>query len=372
MSIKRRKCREVKIGSLRIGGNNPVAVQSMTKTYTSNVTATLRAIKRLQVAGCQIVRLAVRDNKDAAALRKIKQQAAIPLVADIHFDKNLAIKAIESGVDKIRLNPGNIFKKGDVREVARAARQAGIPIRVGVNSGSLRGRKPPRLWQGMPPKVAEEAGMMVRSALDYIKVLEEAGLRDIVVSLKSSDVITTIQANEQIAASCDYPLHLGITATGPSYAALIKSAIVTGGLLCQGIGDTIRISLTDRAVQEVKAAKSILGALGLRNQGPQIISCPTCGRCEVDLIKIVRNLEKKLLTMDHRLWTRPMKLAVMGCVVNGPGEARAADLGVAFGRKQGLLFSKGKPIKKVSSDKCVDVLLQRLNKMIKIPDTRNQ
>ncbi|MFH1678725.1 MAG: flavodoxin-dependent (E)-4-hydroxy-3-methylbut-2-enyl-diphosphate synthase [Candidatus Omnitrophota bacterium] len=354
MRIKRRKCREVKIGGVRIGGDNPLAVQSMIKVATSDLSATIREINQLRNAGCQIVRVAVRDNKDAATLREIKRRSVLPLVADIHFDKNLAIKAINSGVDKIRLNPGNIYKKEEIKEIAKAAKKACIPIRVGVNSGSLRCRK-----QDAGNRM-QESEKMVKSALEYIKLLEGFGFYDIVISLKSSDIFTAIQANKEIIKHCDYPLHLGVTATGPSFTGIIKSAIVIGELLSEGIGDTIRISLTDKPVKEVKTAYSILGALGLTNTGPQIISCPTCGRCEVDLIKIVNELEKKLYTLHFKLYTPPPKVAIMGCMVNGPGEARAADLGIAFGRKEGLLFSKGKPIKKVPFSKCVDVLLQGL------------
>ncbi|MFH1577479.1 MAG: flavodoxin-dependent (E)-4-hydroxy-3-methylbut-2-enyl-diphosphate synthase [Candidatus Omnitrophota bacterium] len=375
MKIQRRKCREIKIGNVRIGGNNPIAVQSMAKTFTSDLSATLHEIRQLEALGSQIVRVAVKDNKDAANLKKIRQRINIPLVADIHFDKNLALKAIDSGVAKIRLNPGNIYKSNDVGEIAAAAKQARIPIRVGVNSGSLRSLKP----QGTGRKFGDKkhatqdmrmAIAMVRSALDYIKLLEGFGFYDIIVSLKGSDIFTTIQANEIIAQSCDYPLHLGVTATGPALEGAIKSSIVIGRLLFNGIGDTIRISLTDKATEEVKAAYHILSALGLKNRGPEIISCPTCGRCEVDLINIVRKLESSLAAFPvpkpasrkARQAKNPVKIAVMGCVVNGPGEAKEADVGIAFGKKEGLLFSKGRPIKKVSLAKCVDALLAEMPK----------
>ena len=369
MRIKRRKCREIKIGNVTIGGNHPIVVQSMVKTATSDLSATLRQIRQLQNLGCQLVRLAIKNDKDAIALRQIKRKIKIPLIADIHFDKNLAIKAIESGVDKIRLNPGNIYKKNEIKEIVKAAKQARIPIRVGVNSGSA----VPSL-HSTAGKQRNPAKLMVKCALNYIKLLEGFGFYDIVVSIKGSDILTTMQANERIAKSCDYPLHLGITATGPGFMGMIKSAIVIGGLFSRGIGDTIRISLTDRATQEVRAAFYILEALGLLSYRPQIISCPTCGRCEVDLVKIVKELDKRitdsivyspqsidksyrLSRVDYRL---PPKVAIMGCVVNGPGEARAADVGVAFGKKEGLLFKKGQPIRKISSQKCVDVLLKEL------------
>jgi len=358
--MKRRKCREIKIGKVKIGNDNPVAVQSMAKTVTSNLSATLREIKELEDSGCQIVRVAVRNNKDAATLKKIKQRIAIPLVADIHFDKNLAIKAIDSGVDKIRLNPGNIYKKNEIQEIAKAAKQARIPIRVGVNSGSV-------IRYPLPATRSKNiAPLMVKCALDYIKILESLGFYDIVVSIKGSDIFTTIQTNESIAKSCNYPLHLGITATGPSSIGIIKSAVVVGRLLSEGIGDTIRISLTDRAVREVEAAYYILEALGLARSKPEIISCPTCGRCEVDLVKIVKEFDKRLNTVNCQPLTvnsQPPRVAIMGCVVNGPGEARIADLGVAFGKKEGLLFRKGRPIRKVSAQKCVDALLNELKAM---------
>jgi len=358
MKPRRRKTRVIKIGRVRIGGDNPVAVQSMTKTFTSDLASTIKEIKELQSVGCQIVRLAVRDNQEAISLRKIKQRTSIPLVADIHFDKNLALQAIESGVDKIRLNPGNIYQPNQVREIAQAARQAHIPIRVGVNSGSV--MHYPLTAKRKPKNLAQ---LMASCALDYIKILENAKFRDIVISLKGSDIYTTIQANEIIAKSCSYPLHLGVTATGPSLIGVIKSAMVIGRLLSQGIGDTIRISLTDRAVEEVKAAFYILQALGLGSLSHEIISCPTCGRCRIDLVKVVKKLELGLAKRQTKhSSTRPIKIAVMGCLVNGPGEARQADLGVAFGQRQGLLFRKGKPSGKVQVEKCIDILLEEISK----------
>ncbi|MGD9015239.1 MAG: flavodoxin-dependent (E)-4-hydroxy-3-methylbut-2-enyl-diphosphate synthase [Candidatus Omnitrophota bacterium] len=358
MKIKRRKARVVRIGNIRIGGNNPVAIQSMAKTSASDIAATIKEIKELQSAGCKIVRLAVRDNQDVKNLRKIKQRISIPLVADIHFDKNLALQAIDSGIDKIRLNPGNIYQPKQVREIAQAAKQAHIPIRVGVNSGSVMSY--PLAAKRKPKNLAQ---LMVDCALDYTNLLENAGFRDIVISLKGSDIFTTIQANEIIARSCSYPLHLGVTATGPRLIGIIKSAMVIGRLLSGGIGDTIRISLTDRAVEEVKAAVYILQALGLETSQPEIISCPTCGRCRIDLVKMVKELELGLAKRQIRhSFGKPIKIAVMGCLVNGPGEARQADLGVAFGQRQGLLFRKGKPSSKVSVEKCIDILLEEISK----------
>lgn len=354
MGIKRRKTKIIKIGNLRIGGNNPIAIQSMAKTKTSDIEMTVRQIKELDSIGCQVVRLAVKDNTDAKALRKIKQRVNIPLVADIHFDWRLALQSIDSGVDKIRLNPGNIYKKDQIFQIVKAAKHAHIPIRIGLNSGSL------------PKKGKSVPGIMVKSALDYINILEKFGFYDIAVSLKASNIFDTMEAYRKMAKFCDYPFHLGVTATGSLYSGLIKSSIALSILLIEGIGDTIRVSLTDDPKEEVKAAKSILEALGLRYFGPEIISCPTCGRCEADLINIVKALEERLSTIDYRLWTRPMKLAVMGCVVNGPGEANEADIGVAFGKKEGLLFKKGKPVKKISPDMCADVLLKEISRLASI------
>ena len=354
MRIARRKSKIIKIGNVRIGGNNPIAIQSMAKTKTSDIEKTVKQIKGLKAAGCAIVRLAVKDNQDALALRKIKEKVSLPIVADIHFDWRLGLAAIDNGADKIRLNPGNIYKKEEIKEIARLAKLNRIPIRVGVNSGSLRGGRSPVTSHQSP------ADRMVKSALDYIKILEGFKFYDIVVSLKASNILDTIDAYRKIAGLCEYPLHLGVTATGFPYAGAIKSAICLGALLLEGIGDTIRISLTDEPQQEVAAGKIILESLGLRKFGPEIISCPTCGRCEVDLVKVVKELEGRLSTIDHRPSTRPIKVAIMGCVVNGPGEAKEADIGVAFGKKEGLLFRRGRAIKKVSFSHCVTTLLKEM------------
>jgi len=370
MQIRRRKARVIKIGKVAIGGDNPIAIQSMTKTETSDIEKTVRQIKDLESAGCEIVRLAVKDNQDARAIRKIKEKIGLPIVADIHFDWRLAIDAIDNGADKIRLNPGNIYRKEELREIATAAKLNNIPIRIGVNSGSLIKVKESLTCSGRQEKskVKSISGAMIKSALDYIKILEGFGFYDIVVSLKASNILDTIHAYCKIAGLCDYPLHLGVTATGPPYTGTIKSAIAIGTLLLEGIGDTIRVSLTDEPVHEVAAAKIILETLKIRRFGPEIISCPTCGRCEVDLIKIVKELETKLSTIDYPLpagrqglSTTPPKVAIMGCVVNGPGEAREADIGIAFGKKQGLLFKKGKAVRKVSFNNCVDILLKEIN-----------
>ena len=356
MKVLRRKARVVKIGDVCIGGSNPIAIQSMTKTKTQDVGATIKQIKELEALGCQIVRSAVKDKDDAEALREIKKAIAIPLVADIHFDWRLAIKAIDSGVDKIRLNPGNIYKKEQVRQIASAAKINRIPIRVGVNSGSLPQNK------NRKSKTLKIQDAMVKSALDYVKILEGIGFYDIVISLKASNILDTIEAYRKVSKLCDYPLHLGVTATGFSRQGLIKSSIAIGVLLLEGIGDTIRVSLTDTPSEEVKAARFILETLGLYNWTPEIISCPTCGRCEVDLVKIVNELEQKLSVVSCQLSVSQPKVAIMGCVVNGPGEAKEADIGIAFGKDKGLLFKHGRPIKKVAIGDCVEVLLKEMGR----------
>ena len=347
--IKRHKTRVVKIGTCLIGGRHPIAIQSMAKVRTADAPRVIRQIKELEEAGCQIVRLAVKDEADAAALKEIKKKSGLPLVADIHFNWRLALKAIESGVDKIRLNPGNIYKKDEVANIARAASCAGIPIRVGANSGSLRDRR------------VSQVDSMVKSVMDYVRLLEKNKFYDIVLSLKASNIMDTVAAYRRVAKLCDYPLHLGVTATGAPYLGTIKSSIALGILLAEGIGDTIRVSLTDKPRQEIAAAASILESLGLREFGARIISCPTCGRCEVDLVKIVKELESKLRTTGYGSGAGAAPtIAVMGCVVNGPGEAKEADLGIAFGKKDGLLFIKGKPVRKVQIDTCINVLLNQI------------
>lgn len=358
MKIARHKTKVIKIGNICIGGNNPIAIQSMTKTKTSKIEETVGQIKELKKAGCEIVRLAVRDNEDALGLKRIKEETKIPLVADIHFNWRLAIEAIDNGVDKIRLNPGNIYRIEQIREIASAAKSNRIPIRVGVNSGSIRKIKKQKA------KIKNMADAMVRSALDYIKILENFKFYDIVISLKSSNIFDTLQAYRKMAKICDYPLHLGVTATGPAQIGAIKSSIALGVLLLEGIGDTIRISLTDKPQEEVRLAQYILEALGLRYFGPDIISCPTCGRCEVDLVKIVNDLEEKLSNLNVQTLTLPPKVAVMGCVVNGPGEAEQSDIGIAFGKKEGLLFKNGKAIKKISPNRCAEVLLKEITKLV--------
>ena len=351
MEIKKRDCKVIKIGDCLIGGKNPVAIQSMTKTKTSDIDNTVKQIKQLQEAGCQIVRLAVKDPKDAAALKKIKAKTNLPLVADIHFSFRLAIAAIENGADKIRLNPGNIKKPQEIKAVIACLKSAGIPLRIGLNSGSVGGAVSGK--ESMADK-------LVAVGMDYIARIEKLKFTNIVISLKANNVLDTVQAYRKIAKTCDYPLHLGVTATGSPYNGIIKSSIALGALLLEGIGDTIRVSLTDNPLEEVRAAKCILGSLGLSSTGIQLISCPTCGRCEIDLIGIVKDLETKLSAKEYQQSTLPFKLAVMGCVVNGPGEAKEADLGLAFGKGAGILFSQGKIVKKVFVKDCVKTLLEEL------------
>jgi (E)-4-hydroxy-3-methylbut-2-enyl-diphosphate synthase len=351
MDIVRRKCKVVKIGDLLIGGKNPVAIQSMTKTRTADVENTVKQINQLKDAGCQIVRLAINDFDDAAALKRIKAKVKLPLVADIHFDWRLAIAAIENGADKIRLNPGNIDKKQEIEAVISALKAARIPLRIGLNSGSVKdsGVKKPSM-----------SDKLVSTCMSYIRMVEGFKFNNIVISLKANNVLDTLAAYRKISKACNYPLHLGLTATGSVYSGIIKSSVALGALLLEGIGDTIRVSLTEKPVEEVRAAKCILESLALRSFGPQIISCPTCGRCKVNLVGIVKELENKLSATDYRQLSRPMKLAIMGCVVNGPGEAKEADIGVAFGRSEGVLFRHGKVVRKISPGDCVRIVLQEL------------
>lgn len=357
MQIKRRKAKVVKIGNVLIGGDNPIAIQSMTKTKTSNIEKTINEIKELERAGCEIVRLAIRDSKDAGALKNIRKTTKMPLVADIHFNWRLALEAIDNGADKIRLNPGNIYKKQEIKEIVCALKMAKIPLRIGVNSGSLSRIK------NQGSRIKDSSSLMVKAVLNYVRIIERFGFYNIVLSLKASDILTTIEAYRKISKLCSYPLHLGVTATGFPGAGAIKSSIAIGSLLLEGIGDTIRVSLTDNPQNEVKVAKCILESLGIRHFGIEIISCPTCGRCRVDLIKLVKEFERKINTVNCKPLTvnsQPVKVALMGCEVNGPGEAREADIGIAFGKKDGLLFKRGKIIKKVSYANTLDYLLEEL------------
>jgi (E)-4-hydroxy-3-methylbut-2-enyl-diphosphate synthase len=354
----RRRTRQIKVGGVKIGGTAPVSIQSMTKVETSDIRAVVGQIKELERCGCEIIRVAVKNIKDANAVKIIKKQIGIPLVCDIHFDHRLALLSIKNGADKIRLNPGNIRKREDIGEVIRAAKRARIPIRVGVNSGSIGGRGP--VSGGRGPGASKS---FTGAAVDYIKMFEALDFHDIIISLKASGVEDTVEAYRKMAAICDYPLHLGVTASGPYESGVIKSSIGIGSLLLDGIGDTIRVSLTADPVEEVIAAKRILSAVGYRNFGPDIVSCPTCGRCQVDLGGIVKELERRLTTYNLQLTTKsPLKIAVMGCEVNGPGEAKEADVGIAFGKGSGILFKKGKILKKVTVKEAVSELLKLLTK----------
>jgi (E)-4-hydroxy-3-methylbut-2-enyl-diphosphate synthase len=341
----------VKIGKVRIGGDAPVAVQSMTNTKTQDVAKTVSQINELERAGCEIIRVAVPDEEAVEALKEIKKRIKIPLVADIHFNWRLALRAIENGANKIRINPGNIGDLRRVKEIIEKAKNKKIPIRIGVNSGSLH-----KKYRHLAEENAAEA--LVKSALEFVRFFEDQDFFDIVISVKSSSVSTTIEAYEKLANLIDYPLHLGITEAGTLLSGSVKSAVGLGVLLYQGIGDTIRVSLTSNPVREVQVCYEILRALNLRNIGPEIISCPTCGRCEIDLISLAESIEEKLLA-----YKTPVKVAIMGCEVNGPGEAREADIGIAMGKKSGLLFAKGEPIRKVSENEFVESLMDEVKKL---------
>ena len=339
----------VKIGDRVIGGGNPVLIQSMCNTKTEDVESTVAQILALEREGCDIIRVAVPTMEAAEAIREIIRQISIPLVADIHFDYRLALAAIEAGADKIRINPGNIGGADNVRAVAAAAKAAGIPIRVGVNSGSLE-KELVAKYGGVTPEG------LVESALDKVRMLEEADFADIVISIKSSDVMLSVKAHEMIADRTDYPLHVGITEAGTVMKGSIKSSVGIGILLHEGIGDTIRVSLTGDPLEEVRAAKTILRALGLRKSGIEMVSCPTCGRTQIDLIGLAQKVENLLSKYDDL----DIKVAVMGCVVNGPGEAREADLGIAGGRGVGLLFRKGEILRKLPEEELLAALEEEL------------
>lgn len=340
----------VKIGNRVIGGGNPVLIQSMTNTKTQDVAATVEQIQRLSAAGCDIVRCAVPDMEAAKALAAIKKQMDIPLVADIHFDYKLAIQAMEHGADKIRINPGNIGSPEKVRAVVDVARERNIPIRVGVNSGSLE-RNLIEKYNGVT------APGLVESALDKVHMIEDMGYDNLVISIKSSDVLMCIKAHEQLAKQTGYPLHVGITEAGTLLSGNIKSAVGLGIILHQGIGDTIRVSLTGDPLEEVKSAKLILRTLGLRTGGVEVVSCPTCGRTQIDLIALANQVEDMVADIPKNL-----KIAVMGCVVNGPGEAREADLGIAGGKGEGLVMRKGEIIKKVPENELLMALREEIMK----------
>lgn len=346
--MTREDTKVIQIGTVKIGGGNPVAIQSMTNTKTEDVEATVQQILALEVAGCQIIRCAVPTMEAAEAIREIKKRIHIPLVADIHFDYRLAIAAIENGADKIRINPGNIGDRSRVQAVVDKAKEYNIPIRVGVNSGSL--EKP--LLEKYGGVTAEG---IVESAMDKVRLIQEMGYDNLVVSIKSSDVLMCVKAHELIAKQCPYPLHVGITESGTVLSGNIKSSVGLGIILYQGIGDTIRVSLTGDPLEEIKSAKLILKTLGLRKGGIEVVSCPTCGRTKIDLIGLANQVENMVADIPLDI-----KVAVMGCVVNGPGEAKEADIGIAGGIGEGLLIKKGEIIKKVKEEQLLSVLREEL------------
>ena len=346
--MKRKITKTVHVRGVPIGGGNPIPVQSMTNTHTDDVAATLAQLRRLQSAGCEIVRLAVPNRLAARALPEIRRGTDLPLVADIHFDYRLALAAVEAGFDKIRINPGNIGAPERVRMVADACLERGVPIRVGVNSGSVE--------KGLLEKYGLCAKSLCESALGHVKLLEDCGFEDICISVKASDVAMTVEANRLLSTLCDYPLHIGVTEAGTKERGILKSAAGIGSLLLDGIGDTIRISLTDAPEEEARAGGELLRALGLR-QGVQFVSCPSCGRTEYDLIGTAKEVEARL---RDKPWN--ITVAVMGCVVNGPGEASHADYGIAGGRSEGVIFKHGEPVARVASDKLADALVELIER----------
>jgi (E)-4-hydroxy-3-methylbut-2-enyl-diphosphate synthase len=352
----RRKTKEIKIGRIAIGGNEPIAIQSMTNTDTHDKAATLAQIRALEREGCDIVRITVPDIEAAETIPYLKENdVLIPIVADIHFDYKVALRCAEVGVDKIRINPGNIGSDDRVREVVRACRGAGIPIRIGVNSGSLEREILAKYGAPTPEALCE-------SAMYHVSLLEKYDFDDIVISIKASDPYNMIKANRLLAAKCNYPLHLGVTEAGSKEMGSIKSAVGIGALLCDGIGDTIRVSLTDTPVEEIGAAKNIFNAVGLEGQcGMNIVSCPTCGRTKIDLISLVAQFEKR--AAEERLTDKPIKVAIMGCVVNGPGEAREADIGIAGGRGEAVLIKKGEVVAKIPEGDVVERLIEEIKKV---------
>lgn len=349
--IKRRKTKKIRVGQIYIGGDSPISVQSMTKTDTRNIHETIEQIKKLEDAGCHIIRVAVPDTEAAQALESIKRVAGIPVVADIHFDYRLALLSMENGADKIRINPGNIGESDRVRKVVEMAKSRQIPIRIGVNSGSVEKHIVDK-YNGVTPEG------MVESALGHVKILEDLNFDQIIISLKASSVPVTMTAYRLMSSRCEYPLHIGVTEAGTIFRGTVKSSVGIGSLVAEGIGDTLRVSLTGDPLKEVEAGHEILMALGLRNRGVEIVSCPTCGRCEIDLISIANLVENKLKNID-----KDIKVAIMGCTVNGPGEAREADIGIAGGKGEALLFRKGKIIRKIPQERIAEELLAEIEKL---------
>lgn len=349
--MERKETREVKIGNIRIGGGQPVCIQSMCNTDTRDAAATVAQILALEKAGCELVRVAIPDMAAADAVGEIKKQIHIPLVADIHFDYRLALRAMQLGIDKVRINPGNIGDEGRIRQVVEMAKEKQIPIRIGVNSGSLE-KELLEKYGGVTPAA------LVESALRHVRILEKYDFHDIVISIKASDVPFSIEAYRLLSEAVPYPLHVGITEAGTPYAGTVKSAVGIGAILAMGIGDTIRVSLTGDPAEEIRAAKEILKSLGLRRFGPELISCPTCGRTQIDLISIANEVERRCQGIQKNI-----KVAVMGCVVNGPGEARDADVGIAGGKGVGLVFRKGEILRKVPEGELVEALMQEIDRL---------
>ncbi len=349
--IKRKQVREVKIGDVLIGGTNPVAIQSMCNTDTRDIKLTVKQILDLEKAGCEIIRVAVPDMEAAEAIKGIKKEIHIPLVADIHFDYRLALKAMEGGIDKIRINPGNIGDESRIKQVVDMAKSRHIPIRIGVNSGSLE-KYLVEKYKGVTPRG------LVESALNHVRILEKYNFEDIVVSIKASSVPFSIEAYSILSDEIPYPLHVGITEAGTTWSGTVKSAVGIGAILSRGIGDTIRVSLTGDPVDEIYAAKEILKDLGMRKFGIEFVSCPTCGRTQIDLISIAKEVEQKCKNID-----KDIKVAVMGCIVNGPGEAKEADIGIAGGKGEGLIFKKGEILRKVPEEILVSELMKEIDKL---------
>jgi (E)-4-hydroxy-3-methylbut-2-enyl-diphosphate synthase len=352
--IIRRKTRQIQIGKVAIGGDSPISVQSMTNTDTKNVEQTVDQICRLQAAGCDIARVAVLDLEAAAAIQAIQDKISIPLIADIHFDYRLAVAAMENGADGIRINPGNLGGEEKIALVVDAAKQHGVPIRVGVNSGSI--EKDLLKKHGYP--TPDNTDALIESAMRNVRLVEKHGYHEIKISIKSADVLTTINSYQQLSKTTDYPLHLGVTEAGGLIAGTVKSSVALGILLSKGIGDTFRISLTRDPVEEVRVGFELLRSLKIRERGPELISCPTCGRTRIDLFKLAEEVERFVQTMET-----PLKVAVMGCVVNGPGEARQADIGVAGGNGVGIIFKKGEIWKKVHENDLLETFMVELKKM---------
>lgn len=349
--IKRRKTRTVEVGNVKIGSDHPVVIQSMTKTNTSEIEKTTRQIHQMEDAGCELVRVAVKVPEDASAIAEIKKNITIPIAADIHFDHTLAIEAITHGADKIRINPGNMKSPKDLDRIINCAVEKNVSIRIGINSGSLE--------EVLGAKCAA-SDIMAETLLRYLEIFQCRKFNDIIVSIKSADVVSTWLAYKKVAARCDYPMHLGITSTGLADDGIVKSSIGIGSLLLAGIGDTIRVSLTDTPVLEIETAWRILSALGARHFAPEIIACPTCGRCQVDLISIAKKLEKEIKERfkAKNEYKKPLTVAVMGCEVNGPGEAKMADIGIAFGNNKGVIFKKGKVIETVEASRAARRLME--------------